>query len=145
MAKLFILGDSFSFPHKTENKLWPIIAGEHLSKKIGTEVEVVNYSLIGASQDYVWKQIDNILPQITADDYLIIILTSCDRFWYFENRPEYSNLMSLENITQVTENRTLQNALVAFITKIWRHSLAIQLQNHRLGYLPYKRSKQQLK
>jgi hypothetical protein len=145
MAKLFILGDSFSFPHKTEKKLWPVIAGEQLSKKIGSKVEVVNHSLIGASQDYVWKQLDNILPQITADDYLMIILTSCDRFWYFEKRPEYSNLMSLENIAQVTEDQNLQAALITFITQVWRHSLAVQLQNHRLGYLSYKILKQQLK
>lgn len=145
MAKLFILGDSFSYPHKTEHKLWPVIAAEQLSKKIVSEVEVVNHSLIGASQDYVWKQLDNMLPQITANDYLMLILTSCDRFWYFEKKPEYSNLMSLENIAQVTEDRTLQNALVTFITQVWRPSLAVQLQNHRLGYLSYKILKQQLK
>jgi hypothetical protein len=145
MAKLFILGDSFSYPHKTEKKLWPVIAGEQLSKKIGSKVEVVNHSLIGASQDYVWKQLDNILPQITADDYLMIILTSCDRFWYFEKNPEHSNLTTIENINQVTSDRTLQNALVAFISKIWRPSLAMQLQDHRLGYLSYHVLKQKLR
>lgn len=137
MAKLFVLGDSFSFPHKTTHKLWPVIAADQLSKKIGTKVDIVNHSLIGASQDYVWKTLADILPQITPDDFLIIILTSCDRFWYFEKRPEYSNMMTVENITQATDDPTLQNTLLTFITRVWRPSLALQLQSHRLGYLSY--------
>jgi hypothetical protein len=137
MAKLFILGDSFSYPHKTEKKLWPVIAGEHLSKKIGSRVEVVNHSLIGASQDYVWKTLSNILTQMTPDDFLSIVKTSSDRFWYFEKRPEWSNVMSIQNVTQMTDDPELQKTILSFVTRIWRPSLASQLQNHRLGYLSY--------
>jgi hypothetical protein len=145
MAKLFILGDSFSFPHKTEQKLWPVIAADQLSKKTGTKVEIVNHSLIGASQDYVWKTLSDTLPQITPDDFLLIILTSCDRFWYFEKNPEYSNMMSYANIAQATSDETLQKSLFDFITRIWRPSLALQLQDHRLGYLSYHVLKNKLK
>jgi hypothetical protein len=145
MAKLFILGDSFSFPHKTEQKLWPVIAADQLSKKIGSKVEVVNHSFIGASQDYVWKTLSDILPQITPDDFLLIVLTSCDRFWYFEKKPEYSNMMSYANIAQATDDETLQKSLFDFITRIWRPSLALQLQDHRLGYLSYHVLKNKLR
>ncbi len=137
MTKLFILGDSFSFPHKTDQKLWPVIVADRLSKKIGTKIEIVNHSLIGASQDYVWKTLTDILPQITPDDFLIITLTSADRFWYFEKRPEYSNMMSFANIAQATDDPALQNTLLTFITRFWRPALALQLQSHRLGYLSY--------
>lgn len=137
MKKLYILGDSFSYPHKTEKKLWPVITGEYLEQQLKEKVEIVNLSLIGASQDYVWKKLDHVLEQITQDDYLVIVLTSSDRFWYIENRPEFSNLGSVKSIIHSTEDAELQNAIWGFLTKIWRNSLAQQLQDHRLGYLCY--------
>lgn len=137
MAKLFILGDSFSFPHKTTDKLWPAIVADELAKKSNSNIELVNHSLIGASQDYVWKTLQDILPQITPSDFLIIVLTSCDRFWYFEKKPEYSNMMTYANIAQATDDPALHTTLFNFITRLWRPALALQLQNHRLGYLSY--------
>lgn len=137
MPKLFVLGDSFSFPHETKEPLWPIITAKHLSEKLGEPVEVVNESVIGVGQDFVWKKLDSVLQIMTPEDFLVIVLTSCNRFWVLENHPEYSNLMSVENISHVTQDPELQAALLGFINRIWRHSLASQFQNHRLGFLSY--------
>jgi hypothetical protein len=145
MPKLFVLGDSFSFPHEGNDQLWPIIAAKKLEASTNQQVEIVNRSLIGASQDYVWKMLSSVINEITPDDFLIIILTSCDRFWYFEERPEYSNLLSTENITQTTNDPELQKTLLGFITRIWRPSLAKQHQDHRLGYLCYHTLKKKLR
>lgn len=138
MKKLYILGDSFSYPHKTEKKLWPVLAAEYLEHNLNEKIEIVNQSIIGASQDYVWRQLDKVLSEITSNDFLIIVLTSSDRFWFFEDRPEHSNIASIRNVQQVAgSDIELQNAVWGFITKIWRSSLAQQLQEHRLGYLAY--------
>lgn len=145
MPKLFILGDSFSYPHTSTKDLWPVVAGKKLSKEINKDIEVINYSFIGANQDFLWKNLDVILNEITPEDYLVVVLTSCDRFWFIENRPELSNLMSSTNIYQATNDTELQTAIFGFMTKIWRPSLSMQWQDHRLGYLSYHVIKKQLR
>jgi hypothetical protein len=145
MSKLFVVGDSFSFPFNGGKQLWPLSVARTLEETYNKKIEIVNKSLIGASQDYIWKTLGDILPEVTPDDFLIVILTSSDRFWYFEDRPEYSNLMSIENISQSTNDIDLQKILIGFISRIWRPSLAKQLQDHRLGYLSYQVLKNKLR
>jgi len=138
VSKLFVLGDSFSYPHAGNANLWPIVAARKLEKLSNKKIEVVNNSLIGASQDFTWNTLDSILTEITQEDFLIIVLTSPDRFWYFQNRPEYSNIQNIQNIKEISDNPKIQESLLTFVTNIWRDSLALQLQNHRLGYLAYQ-------
>lgn len=146
MPKLFVLGDSFSYPFETKDKLWPIVAGEQLSNSLKKTTMVVNYSLIGASQDYTWKQLDRVLEEITSEDFLVIVLTSNTRFWYFDDRPEHSNIQCIENVQQAApDDPAMQNVLMGFSTRIWRDSLATQLEKHRLGYLCYQVIKKKLK
>lgn len=149
MRKLFVVGDSFGFPYKKANPdtlLWPEICAKKLAKETGESIEIENYCLIGCSQDYMWKQIDKILEQITPDDYFLIILTSVDRFWFFEDKPEYSNIRCVENATHMANNDTkLRDILLGFVTKIWRTSLALQHQRHRIGYLSYQIVKKTLR
>lgn len=137
MKKLFIIGDSFSWRYDSEKFLWPMITARTIEDRIGEKIEIDNRSLLGASQDFVWKKLSEIIDIITPNDFLVIVLTSADRFWFFENKPEHTNLMVVENIIQTTDDPSLQNILFGFVTKIWRPSLAAQLQNHRLGYLSY--------
>jgi len=137
MKKIFVLGDSFSYPHKTEKMLWPVLMAKKIEEKIGEKIQIENRSIIGASQDFVWNSLSSVLKEITPDDFLVIVLTNAERFWFFENRPEYSNLLSIENIKQTTEDPNLQNVLLGFMTQIWRPNLAKLHQDHRLGYLAY--------
>jgi len=145
MKKLFVLGDSFSYPYETDKLLWPVVISKKLEQRLGEKIEIDNRSLIGASQDYVWKNLSDVIEIITPDDFLIIILTSAERFWFFENRPEYSNILTIENVNQMTEDTNLQKIVLGFITRIWRPTLAKQLQNHRLGYLSYLILKKKLR
>lgn len=137
MPKIFIVGDSFGYPFVTDNKLWPIIAKEYLEEKLKDSVDVVNECMIGTSQDFAWKQLEHMLEQITPSDYLVVVLTSPDRFWYFEEKPEYTNVQSFANIEQFSQDPDIRTILYGFVTRMWRHSLAVQLQNHRLGFLSY--------
>jgi hypothetical protein len=145
MKKLFILGDSFSFGYKTENLLWPIITSNQLESVTGSKVEVINHSLIGSSQDFIWKNLSKVLEEITPEDFLVVILTSENRFWFFEDRPEHSNIMSVDNIKQMTSDIGVQNAVTGFLRHIWRDSIAELHQNHRLGYLSYHSLKKNLR
>ncbi len=145
MTKLFVIGDSFSYPHKTKIKLWPHLVADYLGSRLGKSVDVVNTSMIGCSQDFIWKQFNDIENSISSEDFLVMILTSCDRFWVIEQRPEWSNLRSIENIEQVTNDIEFQKIILGFMTRIWRDSLARQHQDQRLGYLSYRVMKKKLR
>jgi hypothetical protein len=149
MRKLFVVGDSFGFPYKKSDAntvLWPEQCAQKLAKETGEPIELENACLIGCSQDYMWTKIDEILEKITPNDYLLIVLTSLDRFWFFEDRPEYSNIRSVENANHIAGNNSkIRDILLGFITNIWRNNLAIQLQKHRMGYLSYEIVKRKLR
>lgn len=145
MSTLYVLGDSFSYPHNSSSDLWPIIAAKSLSEQINTPLKVINKSYLGCSQDYIWKQLIDIEKEITPNDYLVIVLTSPDRFWLREDRPEWSNIQTLDNAVQVTNDPVLQQIILGFMTRIWRDSLSRQHQEHRLGYLSYLKIQKKLK
>ena len=145
MPNLYIIGDSFSFPHQSINDLWPIVASKFLAQKINLPVYVKNQSFIGCSQDYIWKKFMEIEKDITADDFLVIVLTSADRFWIKEDKPEWSNIQTIDNAAQMTNDPGFQQIILGFMSRIWRTSLSSQHQSHRLGYLGYTKLKKNLR
>jgi hypothetical protein len=98
MSKLFVFGDSFSSIEINgfgEEKVWPTLLANRLNKQL------VNGSMIGASQDFIFWLLYDQREQITKDDQIIVVLTHPSRMWYVENDPSLSKpslIKELENV-----------------------------------------------
>jgi len=98
MSKLYVFGDSFSsieINNFGKEKIWPTLLANKLNK------ELVNGSVIGASQDFTFWQLYDQRNTITADDQVVLILSHPSRMWYVEKDPSLSKpslLKELENM-----------------------------------------------
>lgn len=91
-STLWIFGDSFSKNHDIE---WQWF------KQLGYK-EINNYSVSGASNDFIAHTLLQNLNRISSDDAVIIVKTEESREWFFNSRPDLGNYISLLDI----ENRT---------------------------------------
>lgn len=131
MSELYIIGDSFAVM-KQENinpNVWPIL----LSQRLGYNLS--NTSCAGVSQDWLLNQLHQIRKQITPDDQLIITLSDCNRFWFFEDFPDVAEPRATELGEIIGKDRA--KAAEYYFRYIQRNSLSINHQISRLGLIAH--------
>jgi hypothetical protein len=132
MSRLYIFGDSFSVGTNVESpKCWFNI----LATKLGN-IEIINRSVYGGCQDWVWDQLHQLYNTITPDDYVVIVLTHPGRFWYIDEDPSISKVDSTlpSNI-----NPELQCAIKNYFQYIQRPKLDTIWLENRLAWLAYSK------
>lgn len=93
MSNLWVFGDSYT-QHSQSNQedFWTF----KLAKKLGVET-YHNWSQYGVSNEYISEGFTRYGNEINQDDFLIFIITWKSRHWFFEERPEVSNLNMMSN------------------------------------------------
>jgi len=135
---LWIVGDSFSQPRKTFDRptIWPEITAALLSHDLGIRVELVNESWMGVSQDYCWMYLQRWVHEgrIQPQDYVIVVMTHPNRYWYIDEHPDLSNgHYTIDLNDYVTEDQSL--AIKMYMKEIQRPRLDTIQQLNRLGWL----------
>lgn len=146
MSRLFVIGDSFSAsPPKGDTTLvWPRLVCEKLQKLTNKEIVLINNSLVGSSQDWIWTHLQIWLNyEMTADDYLVICLTHPSRVWFLERMPEMSNANIIDLDKHVTKEEA--KAIELFIRYIQRPMIDLMNVNNRLAYVAYQTNRRKLK
>lgn len=144
---LFVIGDSFAVnPAPSDPALtWPRVAAQQLAEMHKEPVTLVNNSMMGVSQDWMWLTLQDWMSDgvITDQDYLIVTLTHPSRYWYLERDPAMSN----SNIIDLDRHCSPEEckAIELFIKHIQRPSLDGINLNNRMGWLCYQVLKKSLK
>ena len=129
MNKLFVVGDSFSAPPKEGDPFlpWYAQAAQQLN------MNCLNFSGIGVSQDWCWWKMAQDLDRITTEDPILVVLTHPGRYWYFDDKPQMTN----PNIVNIDRELTpdQMEAVKGYMMQIQRPPLDIQQLSHRLGWL----------
>lgn len=136
--KLWIFGDSFSAqdPNYDPHSVWTRDLAHRLADHLGEPVQLRNNSLVGSAQDWMFTEYVKAVPQIASKDYVIILLTSASRYWYFENQPSLSNWNILDFDAQVTKEQA--RAVELYIKHIQRLHLDCISLLGRLSFIAYE-------
>ena len=143
---LFVVGDSFSIspPPDDPTLTWTRVAAQQLAILHDQPVTLVNSSMMGVSQDWMWLTLQDWMAEgvITDKDHLIITLTHPSRFWYLDRDPAMSNsnIIDLDRHCSAEECRAIE----LFIKHIQRPRLDGINLNNRMGWLAYQVLKKQL-
>lgn len=119
---LWLFGDSFGVVEQNDpERVWTKQTIIKLSKMYNCEMQCIGSNLTGASQDWIMDQYLGNVDQITPDDYVIMILTSRDRFWFFEDRPDITGIQ----INDIDNNldKDKMKAIEHYYRYIYRHQL----------------------
>lgn len=137
-TKLWIFGDSWSalFPNYDPERVWTRQLAHRLSQHLGHGVQLRNISLVGSAQDWMISEYVSALEQIEPDDYVVIILTSPARYWYFEEIPSLSNWNILDFDSVVSKERA--RAVELYIKHIQRPHIDSVALLGRLSIIAYE-------
>jgi hypothetical protein len=137
-TKLWIFGDSWSSldPTYDPERVWTRQLAHRLSDGINQPIQLRNASLRGSAQDWMISEYLKVVEEIAPQDYVIIILTSPDRYWYFEDIPSLSNWNILDFDQQVTAERA--RAVELYIKHIQRPNLDCISVIGRLSSIAYE-------
>jgi hypothetical protein len=135
---LWIIGDSFSQPRTKIDRprIWPELVAALLTVDTGTTVKIVNESWHGVSQDYCWMYLQRWLHEglIQPEDYVIVVLTHPNRYWYIDEKPDLSNgHFTLDLDDHITAAQS--QAIRLYMKEIQRPRLDTIQQLSRLGWL----------
>lgn len=136
--KLFVVGDSFSVMPGADDpsQNWIRLIAAELAERHGKPVVVVNRSIMGSSQDFMWMVIHGWMEaDITANDYMVIALTHPGRYWYLDRVPELSNSNIIDLDRHCSKDEA--KAIELFIKHIQRPMLDTISLINRLTYLGY--------
>lgn len=139
-VNLWIVGDSFSQPVEARDPswVWPRQVADSLSQQLGKTVTVTNESFHGVSQDFNWLSLQNWTHhnQIAPEDYMIVVLTHPNRYWFFEDLPDLANPHWMLDVDEHLTPEQLKTVEL-YIKNVQRPSLdSIQLIS-RLGWLSH--------
>lgn len=137
-TRLWVFADSFGIcdPAKDSARIWTRQTAHRLSKSIGHPIELFNYSLIGCSQDWTLNSYMSFVDQIMPQDYVIIVLTSAARYWYFEDQPTLTNWNIIDLDRQVGKDRA--RAAELYLKHIQRPALDHLQTVSRLALIAYQ-------
>ena len=137
-CKLWIFGDSWSTlaPDYDPPRVWTRQLAHRLSQQTGQEIQMINASLVGSAQDWMITQYVEAVEKIQPDDYVVIVLTSPSRYWYFEDLPSLSNWNILDFDSAVSPERA--KAVELYIKHIQRPNLDIISLFGRLSLIAYE-------
>lgn len=139
-VNLWIVGDSFSQPAETHDPewVWPHQVAQALSQHHGSQVTVHNESFHGVSQDFNWFSLQAWAHhnRISPNDYVIVVLTHPNRYWFFEDAPDLANPHWMLDVDEHLTPEQLKTVEL-YIKHVQRPSLdSIQLIS-RLGWLSH--------
>jgi hypothetical protein len=139
-TKIFIFGDSFgdvTACGDDQRRAWPSLITKQMAEKFKRPIEIINWSMIGASQDHTWSCIMNCVEkgEITPNDYMIVLMTSPDRFWFFEDQPYRTNTAIIDFDDDISPEQA--NSAAMFFQYIQRPQLSNLHLNFRLGWLNF--------
>lgn len=146
MSRLFVIGDSFAAsPPKGDNTLsWTRLIVEKLHLHYGKEFTLINNSLIGSSQDWMWTHLQGWLHyEMTPEDYLVICLTHPSRVWFLERMPEMTNANIIDLDKWVSKEEA--KAIELYIRYMQRPMIDLMNVNNRLAYVAYQVQRKGLK
>lgn len=139
---LWVIGDSFSQPRIEIDtpKLWTELVADQLG------CNLVNDSYYGVSQDFCWMhlQLWSIQQKIQPEDYVIVVLTHPNRYWYLDEHPDLSNGHQLIDLDEHV-GRAQAQAIKGYIQYIQRPSLDSIQQISRMGWLAWNTFSQNLR
>ncbi len=143
--RLWIFADSFGVcdPKQDSARVWTRQLAHRLSQKISQPIELFNYSLIGCSQDWTTSSYMSFVDQMQSQDYVIIVLTSSARYWYFEDQPTLTNWNIIDLDQQVGRERA--RAAEMYLKHIQRPSLDHFQTVCRLGLVAYETQRRGLR
>ena len=132
MRTLHIFGDSFSQPFK-EDWVWP----NQIGKKLKVNA-LSNNSHIGVSNDWIFSNIrEAILGKqkvpLIKNDVVIFVLTSPHRYWFFKDKPQFSNYMISNWDEFVPKNKI--DAIKGYTNHIQRDELDLIRMEFQVGWL----------
>jgi hypothetical protein len=135
--RLWIFGDSWSAldPNDVNKRTWPCQVSHRLSQHLGSNIEMINSSLVGSSQDWMLNAYLKVSDDIAPDDYVVLILTSADRYWFFEDLPSLSNINILDAEKHLPKERLA--AVEGFVKHIDRPHLHLLQGTSRLALIAY--------
>jgi hypothetical protein len=88
MSTLWVFGDSYTHHSESNQEVcWTY----QLAKKLGVKT-YYNRSQYGVSNEYICSGFEEVGEKIKPTDFIILIVTWKGRQWFFEERPEISNL-----------------------------------------------------
>jgi len=137
--KLFVIGDSFAVMPREEDpaQTWIRKCASELARLKNDDVQIVNNSIMGASQDWMWVTIHGWIEsgKLGPNDHLLVALTHPGRYWYLDRIPELSNsnIIDLDQWCTSEESRAIE----LFIKHIQRPMLDTVNLINRLTYLSY--------
>ena len=141
---LWIFGDSWSALSTTDPaSVWTRQLAHKLAISIGQEITLRNHSLIGSAQDWAVLEYYKVLDEIKPEDYVIFILTSPARYWYFEDIPSASNWNILDFDTVVGKDRA--NAVEQYIKYIQRPQMDELATHGRIAGIAYETYRRELR
>jgi len=139
-TKIFVFGDSFGDVTACGNdqgRAWPALLAQHLAEQFKRPIEIVNWSMIGASQDHTWSCIMGCVErgEITPDDYMVVLMTSPERYWFFEHVPYITNTAIIDFDDELGPEQT--DAAAKYFQHIQRPQLTHLQADFRLGWLSH--------
>ena len=137
MSNLWVFGDSYT-QHSQSNQenCWTF----QVAKKLGVKT-YHNWSQYGVSNEYISEGFTRHSNEITQDDFLIFIITWKSRHWFFEDRPEVSNLNMMSNGVIYKEyGKQYEQAVKHFEKYLDSERLANIKLNWYYGYLNFVES-----
>jgi len=139
-TKIFVFGDSFGDViacGDDQGRAWPAQLAQRMAEQFKRPIEIVNWSMVGASQDHTWSCIMRCVEQgeITPDDYVIVLMTSPERYWFFEDVPYITNTAIIDFEDELTPEQT--DAAAKYFQYIQRPQLTCLQTDLRLGWLSH--------
>lgn len=126
MNKLYIYGDSFSADYEGEDWIWTRQLG-HIMHSLNMIDAVHNTSQAGAANDWLFHHIREDYDAWQAGDYIIVIPTETARQWWFEHKPDMSNIMSIRGSIEAQElaktHQREMDAVDMYYTFLWRKEI----------------------
>ena len=134
---LWLFGDSWSALSTTDPAgVWTRQLAHQLAIRIDQTVTLRNHSLIGSAQDWAILEYYKMLDEIKPTDYVVFILTSPARYWYFEDIPAASNWNILDFDEVVGKNRA--HAVEQYIKYIQRPQIDELATHGRMAGVAYE-------
>jgi hypothetical protein len=137
-TKIFVFGDSFgdvTTCGDDRGRAWPAQLAKRLAEQFKRPIEVINWSMVGASQDHTWSCIMRCVEkgEITPDDYMVVLMTSPERYWFFEHVPYITNTAIIDFDDELAPEQTA--AAAQYLQYIQRPQLTQLHLDLRLGWL----------
>lgn len=135
--KLWVFGDSFSETGSgVSERSWSMQLTGKLKDRTSVDIELRDISLIGCSQDWILERYLSVVDKIHPQDHVIIVMTSPERYWFFQNQPDLTNWNIIDLGDKISREQAL--AIEYYYKYINRQEMSILHSTSRLGMIAYQ-------